>query len=135
MDFSAEDNQNSAPGDVPAGKLGGVRKGPDSQSTTKRLQTELMQLMTSPAPGVSAFPSSDGNLLSWTATIEGPDDTPYKGLTMKLSFSFPSNYPYAPPVVLFKTPIYHPNAAELWDKDPEEFQKKVTGRHQDIDDE
>lgn len=68
-----------------------------------------MQLMTSPAPGVSAFPSADGNLLSWTATIEGPDATPYEGLTMKLSFAFPSNYPYAPPTVLFKTPIYHPN--------------------------
>lgn len=26
-------------------------------------------------------------------------------------------------------------AAELWDKSPEEFQKKVNGRHQDIDDE
>lgn len=74
-----------------------------------RLQTELMQLMTSPAPGVSAFPSADGNLLSWTATIEGPDDTPYAGLTFKLSFAFPSNYPYAAPTVLFKTPIYHPN--------------------------
>lgn len=68
-----------------------------------------MQLMTSPAPGVSAFPSADGNLLSWGATIEGPDDTPYSGLTFKLSFEFPSNYPYAPPTVLYKTPIYHPN--------------------------
>jgi ubiquitin-conjugating enzyme E2 C len=26
-------------------------------------------------------------------------------------------------------------AAELWDKDPKEFQKKVLGRHVDIDDE
>ena len=26
-------------------------------------------------------------------------------------------------------------AAELWDKDPAEFQKKVTARHCDIDDE
>jgi ubiquitin-conjugating enzyme E2 C len=68
-----------------------------------------MQLMTSPAPGISAFPSADGNLLSWTATIEGPDATPYAGLTLKLSFAFPANYPYAPPTVLFKTPIYHPN--------------------------
>jgi ubiquitin-conjugating enzyme E2 C len=74
-----------------------------------RLQTELMQLMTAPAPGVSAFPNSDGGLLSWTATIEGPEDTPYSGLTFKLSFAFPPNYPYAPPTVLFKTPIYHPN--------------------------
>jgi ubiquitin-conjugating enzyme E2 C len=77
--------------------------------TVNSLQTELMQLMTSSAPGVSAFPSADGNLLSWTATIEGPDDTPYAGLTFKLSFAFPPNYPYAPPTVLFKTPIYHPN--------------------------
>jgi ubiquitin-protein ligase len=74
-----------------------------------RLQTELMQLMTAPAPGVSAFPSADGNLLSWRATIEGPDDTPYAGLTFKLSFEFPTNYPYAPPNVTFRTPIYHPN--------------------------
>lgn len=26
-------------------------------------------------------------------------------------------------------------AAELWDKDPKEFQKKVTARHRDIEDE
>ncbi|KAI0509051.1 putative ubiquitin conjugating enzyme [Xylaria bambusicola] len=179
MDYTMEDSQNSAPGSVPAAKLGGTRKGPDAQSVTKRLQTELMQLMTSPAPGVSAFPSADGNLMSWSATIEGPDDTPYSGLTFKLSFAFPSNYPYAPPTVLFKTPIYHPNvdfsgricldilkdkwtaaynvqtvllslqsllgepnnssplngeAAELWDKDFEEFKRKVTARHRDIDD-
>jgi ubiquitin-conjugating enzyme E2 C len=68
-----------------------------------------MTLMTSPAPGISAFPSADGNLLSWGATIEGPDETPYAGLTFKLSFEFPSNYPYAPPTVLYRTPIYHPN--------------------------
>lgn len=80
---------------------------------TNRLQTELMQLMTSPAPGVSAFPSADGNLLSWRATIEGPDETPYAGLTLKLSFEFPANYPYAPPTVLFRTPIYHPTWTSL----------------------
>jgi ubiquitin-conjugating enzyme E2 C len=86
-----------------------VDRGIETDGEYLSLQTELMQLMTSSAPGISAFPSADGNLLSWTATIEGPDDTPYAGLTFKLSFSFPSNYPYAPPTVLFKTPIYHPN--------------------------
>jgi ubiquitin-conjugating enzyme E2 C len=68
-----------------------------------------MQLMLSPSPGISAFPDADGNLLSWTATIIGPTETPYEGLTLKLSFAFPNNYPYSPPTVLFKTPIYHPN--------------------------
>ncbi|TVY12613.1 Ubiquitin-conjugating enzyme E2-20 kDa [Lachnellula arida] len=182
MNYDMEDTQNAAPGSLPpnqATKLA-PRKGPDAHSTTKRLQTELMQLMTSSAPGISAFPSADGNLLSWTATIEGPDDTPYADLTFKLSFAFPSNYPYAPPTVLFKTPIYHPNvdfsgricldilkdkwtaayniqtvllslqsllgepnnasplngeAAELWDKDMEDFKKKVLSRHRDVDDE
>ena len=32
-----------------------------------------------------------------------------EGLTFKLSFSFPSNYPYSPPTVLFTTPMFHPN--------------------------
>ena len=68
-----------------------------------------MQLMLCSTPGVSAFPSSPENLLNWTATISGPSDTPYAALTFKLSFQFPSSYPYAPPTVLFKTPIFHPN--------------------------
>ncbi|KAI1001611.1 hypothetical protein K3495_g6590 [Podosphaera aphanis] len=172
-----ESSQNTSSGaQIPA--KGAPRRTAESQSTSKRLQTELMQLMTSSAPGISAFPSADGNLLSWTATIAGPEDTPYAGLSFKLTFSFPCNYPYAPPTVLFKTPIYHPNvdfsgricldilddkwtaayniqtillslqsllgepnnssplngeAAELWDKDPESFKRKVIGRHRDID--
>ena len=65
--------------------------------------------MLSSTPGISAFPSSPENLLNWTATIAGPSDTPYASLTFKLSFQFPSSYPYAPPTVLFKTPIFHPN--------------------------
>lgn len=72
------------------------------------LQTELMNLMLSPTPGISAFPN-DADLLAWTATITGPSETPYADLTFKLSFAFPSTYPLTPPVVLFLTPIYHPN--------------------------
>jgi ubiquitin-conjugating enzyme E2 C len=67
-----------------------------------------MQLMMSSTPGISAFPR-DGNLLSWTATIKGPEDTPYQGLKFKLSLDFPSNYPMSPPAVLFTTPMFHPN--------------------------
>lgn len=68
-----------------------------------------MQLMTAPAPGISAFPSADGDLTRWRATLNGVDDTPYAGLVFKLSFAFPADYPYKPPEVLFRTPIYHPN--------------------------
>ncbi|KAK4196927.1 ubiquitin-conjugating enzyme/RWD-like protein [Triangularia verruculosa] len=106
-----DDTQNSEPGSVPASKAapGVATSKRVGENATKRLQNELMQMMTSPAPGISAFPSADGNLLFWRATIEGPEDTPYAGLNLKLSFEFPANYPYSPPTVLFTTPIYHPN--------------------------
>ena len=35
-----------------------------------------MQLMMSDTPGISAFPD-EGNLLQWTGTITGPDETFY----------------------------------------------------------
>ncbi|KAF2006565.1 ubiquitin-conjugating enzyme [Amniculicola lignicola CBS 123094] len=79
-----------------------------SATVAQRLQKELMDLMLSPNPGLTAFPS-DSNLLHWTATIEGPADTPYASLTFKLTFEFASTYPYTAPTVLFKTPIFHPN--------------------------
>jgi len=183
MDYTMEDaSQTAAPSGLTAletTKLASPSRRQDTQSVTKRLQTELMQLMMSAAPGVSAFPDSD-NLLSWTGTITGPSATYYEGLVFKLSFEFPPTYPYNPPTVLFKTPIYHPNvdfsgricldilkdkwsavynvqsvllslqsllgepnnasplngqAAELWDKDPQEYKKLVLARHRDIDDE
>nr|POE66086.1 ubiquitin-conjugating enzyme e2-20 kda [Quercus suber] len=137
--------------------------------------------MSSPTPGLSAFPTSD--MTKWNATISGPSDTPYANLTFKLTLAYPSNYPYAPPEVLFKTPVYHPNvdmsgricldilkpggqgkegawsavlntgsvllsiqsllgepnnasplngeAALLWDRDQEEYKRKVLARHQE----
>jgi ubiquitin-conjugating enzyme E2 C len=71
------------------------------------LQSEIMTLMTSPTPGITAFPTSD--MTHWNATLAGPSETPYANLTFKLTIAFPANYPHAPPEVLFKTPIYHPN--------------------------
>lgn len=64
--------------------------------------------MMHPTPGLTAFPD-DENMLHWTATIDGPSETPYSGLIFKLSMEFASTYPYTAPTVLFKTPIYHPN--------------------------
>lgn len=81
----------------------------DNTSLSKRLQSELMNLMMSCPSGISAFPDSDTDLSKWTATIAGPDATPYENMNFRLSFDFPSNYPYTPPVVLFQTPIFHPN--------------------------
>lgn len=78
-------------------------------SVTKRLSNELMTLMMSSSPGISAFPKSDGNLFDWAGTIEGPTETIYAGLAFKISISFPPNYPYVAPTIKFETPCFHPN--------------------------
>ncbi|ORY16542.1 ubiquitin-conjugating enzyme/RWD-like protein [Clohesyomyces aquaticus] len=82
--------------------------GSRGQTVAQRLQKELMDLMTKPTAGITAFPD-DENMTRWTATIEGPADTPYANLTFKLAMRFGSTYPYEAPSVVFKTPIYHPN--------------------------
>lgn len=83
--------------------------GEGAGSVTKRLSSELMTLMMSSSPGISAFPKSDANLFDWAGTIEGAPSTIYAGLTFKISISFPPNYPYAAPIIKFDTPCYHPN--------------------------
>ncbi|THV08041.1 ubiquitin-conjugating enzyme E2 [Dendrothele bispora CBS 962.96] len=80
-----------------------------SGSVAKRLGNELMTLMMSASPGISAFPKNDGNLFEWVGTIEGAPGTVYAGLSFKIAISFPPNYPYVPPAIKFETPCFHPN--------------------------
>ena len=122
-------SQNVAPSSAPSSSKasGSCFAAPkDGHSVTKRLQQDLMKLMVTPVlklfclhalyffhqttsnSGVSAFPDGD-NLFHWVATITGAEGTAYAGLSYKLSLSFPSRYPYSPPVVRFSTPCYHPN--------------------------
>uniref|UniRef100_A0A1I8HQJ5 60S ribosomal protein L27 n=1 Tax=Macrostomum lignano TaxID=282301 RepID=A0A1I8HQJ5_9PLAT len=75
---------------------------------SRRLQKELMEVMTVGEKGLSAFPEGE-NLTRWTATLEGPAGTPYEGDVYKLSLEFPADYPYKSPVVRFTTPCFHPN--------------------------
>ncbi|KAM3956631.1 ubiquitin conjugating enzyme vih [Aphomia sociella] len=80
----------------------------DNHAVSKRLQKELMELMRCADKGISAFPECE-NLFKWIGTISGPQDTVYAGHKYKLSLEFPNSYPYAPPVVKFLTPCFHPN--------------------------
>ncbi|KAK4503735.1 hypothetical protein PRZ48_004650 [Zasmidium cellare] len=98
---------NSTPSVTQAKAGNGAMRPANNGNVIKRLQSELMTLMTSPTPGISAFPTTD--MTKWNATMAGPSGTPYDNLSLKLTISFPSTYPLSPPEVLFKTPIYHPN--------------------------
>lgn len=79
--------------------------------TMKRLQTEVSRMENEGVPSCTAGPV-DSDIYHWKATIEGPSESPYENGLFELEIRFPYDYPFCPPNVIFKTPIYHPNINE-----------------------
>ena len=73
-----------------------------------RLKNEEKTLMEDPPENIRAGPV-DGNYYHWSATIIGPGDSPYEGAIFYLDIKIPDGYPFKPPKIKFKTPIFHPN--------------------------
>lgn len=77
-------------------------------ASVKRLTKELEDINKNNIPNISLGPLND-NLFEWEAILIGPNDTPYDGGIFRLKISIPSDYPFKPPSIIFKTKIYHPN--------------------------
>lgn len=73
-----------------------------------RITNELKDLKENPIENCSAGPEND-DMMIWKATIFGPEETPYYGGVFELSIKFTEEYPFKPPIIFFKTPIYHCN--------------------------
>jgi ubiquitin-conjugating enzyme E2 E len=72
------------------------------------LQREHEDVKTEPPPNCSAGPNGD-NLYEWAAVLHGPEATPYAGGVFFLAIHFPTDYPFKPPRIFFRTRIYHCN--------------------------
>jgi ubiquitin-protein ligase len=80
------------------------------------LQNRLSQnseLARNPPDGVSVGLGEDENIFHWDLLIVGPPDTLYEGGFFNAKLDFPPDFPNAPPVMTFKTPIWHPNGTNL----------------------
>ncbi|XP_058472553.1 ubiquitin-conjugating enzyme E2 L3-like [Solea solea] len=77
-------------------------------SATNRLKKELAEIHKGGQKNFCNIQVDESNTLLWQALIV-PDRPPYDKGAFKIEIIFPTEYPFKPPKITFKTKIYHPN--------------------------
>lgn len=75
--------------------------------------SSCIDLARNPPDGVSVGLGEDENIFNWELLIVGPPETLYEGGFFNAKLDFPSDFPNSPPVMTFKTPIWHPNGNSI----------------------
>ncbi len=76
-----------------------------------RLKKELVEVSKdTKLTGVSVVPLTS-DLKHLVGTIEGPPESPYEGGSFEVDIVIPSEYPFGPPKMKFRTKVWHPNVS------------------------
>jgi|TARA_B100000524_G_scaffold3754_1_gene2410 ubiquitin-conjugating enzyme E2 Z len=94
---------------VGAEQTASLRGGKDSSvnSCIHYLQSQENRIQGDTPEGAS-IGADETNLCVWVATIFGASGTRYDGGMFQVEFVFPPDFPDAPPLIHFLTPIFHP---------------------------
>ncbi|CAF4026345.1 unnamed protein product [Adineta steineri] len=80
------------------------------------LTKQLKEMEKDPPPLCQAQPlDSSKDMFNWTATIHGPQGTPFQDGIFHLAIRFPTDFPFKPPRIRFTTRVYHPNISSQGD--------------------
>lgn len=82
------------------------------QSLYARLHREMENFNRDPPDNCSLRYAPGDDALHWTATIIGPNGTPYEGGYFNFDINFPSDYPNSAPRIRCLTRIFHCNINE-----------------------
>ncbi|KAL7676306.1 hypothetical protein ACOME3_002562 [Neoechinorhynchus agilis] len=80
-------------------------------AATRRLQKELAELQLVRQQNLHSVQIDGDDILTWNLLLL-PDNAPYNKGAFRVQMSFPCEYPFKPPRIIFKTPIYHVNIDE-----------------------
>jgi ubiquitin-conjugating enzyme (huntingtin interacting protein 2) len=77
----------------------------------RRIAKELSDIQADTDSKIFAEPANGSDLSHLLASFPGPPDTPYEGGTYIVDIKIPNEYPFRPPVMYFKTKLWHPNVS------------------------
>jgi ubiquitin-conjugating enzyme E2 A len=79
-----------------------------STPAKRRLLKDFGGIQKTDCTGIFAQPL-DEDIMTWTAIIIGPENTPFEDGTFSLVLTFDERYPQHPPEVTFVSEMFHPN--------------------------
>jgi len=80
-------------------------------AATRRLTKELQDIQASNSKQFRDIKVDEANILQWQGLLV-PENPPYNKGAFRIEITFPAEYPFKPPKILFRTKIYHPNIDE-----------------------